>query len=148
MNLRIMRLQNYNDYTIGALYIDGQLEAFTMEDEKRNVKIMSETRIPSGVYKLELRTLGSLHLKYSRKFQFHKGMIWLRNVPNFEYIYIHIGNTDDDTSGCILVGNSHYIGKNLISDSTKAYERIYSKIADAISSGQSVTIQVVDELHL
>jgi hypothetical protein len=67
-------------------------------------------------------------------------------VPNFEGVFIHIGNTDDDTAGCILLGLSHSVGSNLIGSSTKAYSEAYPLIADAIASGENVTISVVDEL--
>ena len=36
----------------------------------------------------------------------HKGMLWVRDVPGFEYILIHTGNTDEHTSGCLIVGDS------------------------------------------
>ena len=146
MTIRLQRLQSYDDYTLGAFYINGKLCCFTMEDEKRNVKVWGETRIPAGVYKLRLQTAGKMSPRYAAKFSFHKGMLHLMNVPNFEGVFIHIGNTDDDTAGCILLGLSHSVGSNLIGSSTKAYSEAYPLIADAIASGAHVTISVVDEL--
>ena len=75
----------------------------------------------------------------------HIGMLHIINVPNFEYILIHIGNTDEDTAGCLLVGNSQ--GSNLIQkegfvgSSTDAYKDIYPEIAKAIEEGQEVSIE-------
>ena len=146
MTIRLQRLQSYDDYTIGALFINGKLYCFTLEDEKRNVKVWGETRIPAGVYKLRLQTAGKMSPRYASKFPFHKGMLHLLNVPNFEGVFIHIGNTDDDTAGCILLGLSHSVGSNLIGSSTSAYLQTYPIIADAISAGEQVTIQIVDEL--
>lgn len=146
MILRLQRLASYDDYTIGAFYVNGKLQCFTLEDEKRNVKVWGETRIPAGVYKLRLQTAGNMSPRYATKFSFHKGMLHLLNVPNFEGVFIHIGNTDDDTAGCILLGLSHSVGSNLIGNSTSAYMQTYPSIADAISNGEQVTINIVDEL--
>ena len=147
MNIRLQRIQKYNDHSEGLLYIDGQLICFTLEDEKRDVKVKLETRIPAGTYEITLRTVGSLHDKYAKSFPNHKGMLWLRNVPGFEFIYIHIGNTDEDTAGCILVGLSLSIGNNMISSSRLAYNQVYKRIVQAIEKQERVFIQVVDELH-
>jgi hypothetical protein len=68
-------------------------------------------------------------------------MIWLRDVPNYEYVYIHIGNTPVDTSGCILVGNTR--GKDWIGHSREAYLTIYPVIASAIEAGDDVQIEVL-----
>lgn len=147
MNIRLQRIQKYNDHSEGLLYIDGQLICFTLEDEKRDVKVKLETRIPAGTYEITLRTVGGLHNKYAQSFSNHKGMLWLRNVPGFEFIYIHIGNTDEDTAGCILVGLSLSIGNNMISSSRLAYNQVYKRIIQAIEKQERVFIQVVDELH-
>lgn len=146
LTLTLQRLQSYKDYSIGLMYIDGKLHSFTLEDEKRSVKVYGETRIPAGVYNITYRTAGRLHNQYGQKFYGHKGMLWIRNIPNFEYVYIHIGNDDDDTAGCILVGQSHKIGENFIAHSTVAYESLYSIVSAALNQGKQVRINVVDEV--
>lgn len=147
MTIRLQRLQSYADYTIGALYIDNEIQCFTLEDEKRSVKVWGETRIPAGVYNMRLQSSGRLHDKYSTMFPFHQGMLHIQNVPNFEGIMIHVGNTDDDTAGCILLGDTHNIGMNFIGSSSKAYKRIYPKIAAVLAQKQSARILIVDELR-
>jgi hypothetical protein len=71
-------------------------------------------------------------------------MLHVLDVPNFEYILIHCGNTDEHTAGCLLVGDSqenNQITKDgFIGKSTQAYKRIYSDIANAIDCGEEVTI--------
>ena len=69
----------------------------------------------------------------------HKGMLWVRDVPGFEYILIHTGNTDEHTAGCLLVGNSSDI-KGFIGSSVNAYKNIYPAIAQALEDGEEVTI--------
>ena len=120
---------------------------FVLEDEERTVKVFGETRIPEGVYEIKLRTEGGFHQKYLEKFgnEFHKGMLWLQNVPNFEYVLIHIGNTDDDTAGCLLVGDG--CTENITKDgqlqgSTSAYKRLYPIIIDRLLDGEQVFIEI------
>jgi len=74
-------------------------------------------------------------------------MLWVRNVPNFEYILIHAGNDDDDTSGCLLVGDTqteNVQSDGFVGSSVNAYKRIYTPIAEAIECGDEVTITYID----
>ena len=119
--------------------------AYTLEDEYRKEKKYGETRIPSGTYRLALRKTGGYHQKYSKRFSdIHMGMLHVTNVPGFEYILIHCGNTDEHTAGCLLVGDSqenNQITKDgFIGKSTQAYKRIYPRIAEAVDCGEEVTI--------
>ena len=120
--------------------------AYTLEDEYREEKEFGETRIPDGRYQLGLRTVGGYNQKYSKRFAgIHIGMLHVLDVPGFEYILIHCGNTDEHTAGCLLVGDSqenNQIKKDgFIGKSTQAYKRIYPAIAKAIKAGECVTIK-------
>jgi hypothetical protein len=107
MKITVDRFISDSDSTISHIYIDGSYECFGLEDEYREEKVPKETRIPAGTYKVGVRTVGRLHGKYSKRFpKFHKGMLHILDVPNFEYILIHCGNTDDQTEGCLLVGST------------------------------------------
>lgn len=140
MKLEVKRYNSQADFTQGLLFIDGKFECHTIEDEQRTVKVWGETAIPNGVYEIKLRTEGTFHAKYSNKFPlFHKGMLHVTNVPNFEYILIHIGNDDDDTAGCLLVGRG--ANHDSIIESTIAYEAMYKKVLAAFEKGESVTIE-------
>jgi hypothetical protein len=134
MNLDVIRY-THKPNTLGLFLIDGKFSAYTLEDAFHVVKIPGETRIPNGRYRVVLRTTGSHHERYKNKFPFHKGMLHIIGVPNYKYILIHIGNDDDDTEGCLLVGDTsmnNISESGRIGNSTIAYERIYPIIADAI----------------
>lgn len=143
MNLKVIRYNNQGDFTQGLLTIDGKFQCYTLEDETRVQKVWGETCIPLGRYKVQLRKEGKFHDQYKNKFaMFHKGMLHVTNVPGFEYILIHIGNTDDDTAGCLLVGRS--TSENSIAESTIAYEAMYKKVIAAFDRGEDVWIEYVN----
>lgn len=151
MKLEVLRFSSQDDSTLGVLsdVTDGRrFLAFTLEDEYRETKVAGETRVPAGTYKITLRTVGGFHTKYAAKYgAMHKGMLWVRDVPGFEFILIHTGNTDEHTDGCLLVGNTsqqNVTGDGFIGESGNAYKRIYPKIAAALELGEEVTITYVD----
>src|SRR5436305_2999778 len=96
MQLQLTRKTFSDKSTMGELLVDGKFECFTLEDMVRPEKIKHETAIPAGRYEVAI--------SFSDKFQ--KLLPLLLNVPNFEGIRIHSGNTDKDSSGCILVGRT------------------------------------------
>ena len=158
MKLEVIRFSSGTDSTNGMLLevieqgndIDGLWQqkkflAYTLEDEQRDTKVFGETRIPNGDYKLGLRKVGGYHARYTKRFpHIHIGMLHVLDVPGFEYILIHCGNTDEHTAGCLLVGDSqenNQITKDgFIGKSTQAYKRIYPRIAEALDCGEEVTI--------
>ena len=153
MKLEVLRFSSQKDSTNGVLFnvTEGrEFLCYTLEDEYRNEKIKGETRIPAGTYKITLRTVGGFHGRYEKKYgEMHKGMLWVRDVPNFEYILIHTGNTDEHTAGCLLVGDTQNqnITKSksgFIGSSVDAYKRIYPSIASALERGDDVEISYVD----
>lgn len=151
MRIDLIRYNSTNNYTDGMLMVDGKFKCFTIEDEGRTKKMYGETRIPNGLYDVTFRKEGRFHNKYKNKFDFHKGMLLISNAPDsklitknmeFQYILIHIGNTDKDTAGCILVGQQANAESNMISQSTAAYKEFYPLIADALEMGEEVKINV------
>jgi hypothetical protein len=113
------------------------------------LKVKGETRIPAGVYNIELRKEGGFHERYTKKYSnIHIGMLHIVNVPGFEYILIHTGNTDEHTAGCLIVGDSQenntIIKDGFVGKSVNAYKRIYPRIAKAIEKGEEVTIEYID----
>lgn len=121
--------------TVGLLSIDkGPVECFTLEDGYLVYKQPGQSRIPPGTYRLALRKDGAMSARYEARFGAeHEGMLWLLDVPNFEYIYLHTGVDERDTKGCVLVGDN-VSSKPALSQSAAAYSRIYRRIANAIKS--------------
>ena len=151
MKLDVVRTQFGADATNGMLFIDGVFECYTLEDEVRDVKVMHETAIPLGEYEIKYRTVGGWFsrekARYDKKFGagWFKGMLELQDVPNFTYVLIHSGNTDESTSACLLLGNTQQdldMGKDgFIGSSRLAYESFYPKVRDALDAGEKVTIK-------
>ena len=154
MELTLNRFNKGTTSTVGALFIGSGttrlFHSYSCEDEYRNIKVRNETRIPAGKYEIKLRTEGGFHSRYSDKYpKTHHGMLWLQDVPNFTFIYIHPGNDEGDTSGCILVGFSTSTdvrdGGGSIGRSVEAYQNLYKKVSSALLKGEQVFITVNDE---
>ena len=120
--------------TISQVFVDGELMCFSIEDPVRESKIKGQTAIPAGTYKVGLRNSP----RFSGKFK--HDMLWVQNVPGFEFILIHWGNTVDDTEGCLLVGQTIGVigGKVAVLNSQMAYLRLYNAVKDAAKAGELV----------
>lgn len=152
MKYEVLRISSQKDSTSGLLFeVNNGKRTFlcyTLEDEQRDVKVWGETRIPAGTYKLGLRTEGGFHNRYKSKYTFHKGMIHVLDVPGFEYILWHTGNTDENTAGCLLLGNTqtnNRIAKDgFVGNSVDAYKFVYPRVAAAIEAGLDVKVEYID----
>tara|TARA_R100001591_G_scaffold52697_1_gene62757 strand:+ start:18262 stop:18738 length:477 start_codon:yes stop_codon:yes gene_type:complete len=153
MKLQVLRFSSQADCTHGLLFeltdIGKKFLCYTLEDEHRVLKVQGETRIPAGTYNIELRKEGGFHNRYIKKYgSLHSGMLHVVDVPGFEYILIHTGNTDEHTAGCLIVGDSQennvIMRDGFVGKSVNAYKRIYPPIAKAIEKGEEVTIEYID----
>ena len=127
MKLKLQRIFKGKNYTIGSLFIDGEFFCNTLEDAVRDKKIKHETAIPAGTYEVKL-TLSA---------RFGKILPILLNVPNFDGIRIHAGNTISDTSGCILVGENKIKGRVINSQLTM------SKLMDKLKGVTNIKIEIL-----
>ena len=127
-----------------------KFECFTLEDERRKVKVKGETCIPEGSYEIKLRHGSPRYGKLDERWEWHDGMLWLQDVPGFEYIYIHPGNDDDDTEGCILVAQVPLTfpdGEFHVGKSRDAYKELYRKVMLAINADERVVIHVMEDVR-
>ncbi len=134
MRIVVNRKWFYPTSTIGEMTIDTLFECFTLEDLERETKIRGKTAIPLGEYKLIL--------DYSNRFK--RIMPHILDVPGFEGIRIHSGNTDADTEGCILVGKNKNNGT--LGLSRIAFANLMVRLNEAIYLGEDITIQIVKEI--
>lgn len=145
------RYSSDTDSTLGALFKveDGKprFRVYTLEDEHREVKVPGETRIPAGRYEIKLRTEGGMHEQYKTIYPWHRGMLHLQDVPNFTWIYIHPGNVDDHTAGCILVGDGSWQNitrAGALQHSGAAYMRLYQEMLEDLLGGHQVFLEIGD----
>lgn len=137
MNLNLERNQCGRDFTIGSLSIDGDWECWTLEDQLRpdGVKVPAQTCIPAGKYVVQL-TMST---------RFKRVLPLLRDVPMFEGIRIHPGNTAEDTEGCILVGQDRH-GQS-VGRSRDAFNALFAKMQEADRKGQLIFITIDNGLQ-
>lgn len=140
IKLTLKRIALQNNYTIGKLLINGDYFCDVLEDKVRGlssdmtaeqiakIKVHSQTAIPIGTYKITLT--------YSNRFK--KILPLLNDVPGFEGIRIHSGNTSADTEGCLLVGQNKVKGQ--VINSRDTFNKLMSKIQDA----KSIIITIVE----
>ncbi|HMG36041.1 MAG TPA: DUF5675 family protein [Blastocatellia bacterium] len=130
MLLNLTRSVFTDKSTTGDLAVDGTFEAFTLEDVARPKKIKHQTCVPSGRYQVII----------NHSERFNRDLPLLVNVPGFEGIRIHPGNTDKDTSGCVLVGKTK--SADFVGNSRAAFDALFAKIKGALDSGEEVEIEI------
>lgn len=120
MHLRLIREPTTDaGATLGALYVNGVWQCWTLEDAIRDHKVPGATAIPAGRY----------HVIVDLSARFQRLMPHVLDVPGFEGIRIHPGNTPVDTEGCILVGGRR--GDGALQDSRIVFEVLFSKLLTA-----------------
>lgn len=117
-NLRLER-ECLEERTLGKLYINKEFFCSTIEDKYRDLskekKVYGETCIPFGTYKVII----NMSPKYGRL------MPRLLDVPHFEGILIHYGNTEQDSAGCLIVGKRS--GQKVI-NSRDTFNRLFNRL--------------------
>lgn len=148
MKLLLKRVALRETYTIGKLYVDNHLFCDTIEDRVRDInkdgdlndagegKVYGKTAIPYGTYNVTLKVQSP---KYSQRsnYDWCKGYLpRLLNVPHFDGILIHAGNSAEDSAGCILVGENKVVGK--VINSMATLKRLYG----ILKSADDITITI------
>ena len=127
--IHVQRYTKDDEPTLGHVLVapagsDMRFQCFSLEDRHREgPKVAGDTRIPKGIYKLAWRTVGRFAARWKRRGL--PGSIELLDVPGFEAILIHAGNTKADTEGCLLMGMGANIDQRTISHSRDAVSTVY-----------------------
>ena len=138
MEIKVIRNILTSEYTVGHLYIDGEYITDTIEDrcrkiEKKEDKVYGQTAIPHGRYPVVL--------DYSNKYS--KLMPHILDVPFFEGIRIHSGNSDEDSLGCLIVGEFvPGVAGGWVKNSRIAYSKVFAKIKQASDKGERIFITI------
>jgi hypothetical protein len=156
IDILIQRNPDNGKTTIGNISI-GSISLVTIEDINRDLnhdgditdpgeeKIYGESRIPCGRYELTLREEGTLHWKYKERFpEIHKGMLWMQDIPSFNWVYIHIANKASELLGCVGI-SCRKINDDLVEDSQEAYLAFYGYCLCLFDLGYRIFINIMDE---
>ena len=138
VKLRLERTFLGETYTIGKLYISDIYFCDVLEDrvvdkdksgkfDGKEVKVFGESAIPYGTYEIVL----NMSTKFKRI------LPRLLNVPHFDGILIHAGNTAEDSHGCLLVGLNKEKGKVI---NSRFYEEALVK---ELSKYKQISIEIV-----
>lgn len=146
MKIELKRIARKETYTIGRLSVDGRYICDTLEDRDRDdnrngrfdggeKKVYAQTAIPNGTYKVTLEHSPKFSPKYGGR-----RVPYLHNVPHFEGILIHTGNTADDSAGCILVGTNSATGR--VTGSLVAFNKLLPMLEQAVARKEEISITV------
>lgn len=161
MKIKVVRDIFTNNTTTSKIYIDDVFVCFGLEDKVRSdneTKIHGETAVPYGVYQVQLRKEGTIYENLCSRnlgIRQERGTLHIYNITGVvypkwyndygiqrdAYVLIHIGNTKDDTLGCLLTGGKRGTDCLIGGTSTNAYCNLYVKVADALEKGETVTIE-------
>lgn len=153
MELKVKRIAKQNGYTIGRLFIDGKYFADTLEDTDRGLdsnmpldilkrkKLAHITAIPTGRYQVAMNVVSPRMSRSNFYKQYGGGRVpRLLNVPAYEGVLIHCGNTAKDTDGCILVGKNTKVG--MILESRQTYANLYPLLEATAKKGEKIWITI------
>ena len=152
MHIITERIAKKDTYTISNMYIDGVKFCNVLEDKDRgltsdmseedikSIKVHGKTAIPTGTYNITLDVVSPKFSKY-KQYQFCNGKLpRLIDVPGYSGVLIHIGNTEVDTDGCLLVGQNNVVGK--VTNSTATFKALYDKMLEAVNRKENITITI------
>jgi len=146
--ITVLRYLDDGQTSLGLLFLRNKFFAYTLEDSFQAEKIAGESRIPAGIYPLRFNLNDTpLTNTYRQRFPWFKHHLEIEDIEGFDQVYVHIGNTHQDTRGCILIadGVTTTAPEKMITHSRLAYQRFYQRISSLLQVGEKVTIRILDE---
>ena len=138
METRIIRVAQGKHSTLSHLYIGNLFCCYLLEDSIRKEKIQGLTGIPEGQYRLRLNTWAGMNARYGPKYpKLRQGMVEITGIPNFDLVFIHIGNYHTETAGCPLTGSywQRLDGDYQVMESAAAYRYVYPLLVEQVDKG-------------
>ncbi len=142
--IKVERFMHNPESVISRVYVRDKFFCYSIEDAERTTKIKGATCIPLGTYDLGLRFSPNFSKKYApagTNPEDYK-MIWVQNVPGYEYILIHTGNTISDTEGCLILGKTigrikdkFGVDREAVLNSKAVYFEFYASVINDIKAG-------------
>jgi hypothetical protein len=152
MRLSLVRHTKTDNSTIGNLSIDDKFFSAVLEDTDRGltsdmdiaqikaIKVPKQTAIPTGEYTVSLK-YKSPKFSLKTQYSFTNGyMPRLMNVPGYEGVLIHVGNSPEDTDGCLLLGDSSK--PDYVVNSTATFKKFYNLLQAAEANNEDITIKI------
>lgn len=139
-------------YTIGSLFINNEYFCDTIEDIDRyldssmsledikNIKVYGETAIPYGTYKIDMNTISSKFKDRTWAKPYGGKLPRLLNVKGFDGVLIHVGNNEQDTLGCLIVGENKLKGK--VINSTITFNNLMDRLLESHIAGEEIHITI------
>ena len=135
MNLILKRFEFGTTYTISKLYNGEEYLCYVLEDKVREVagkpvkewKVANETAIPKGTYKV----IVDMSTRFKREMQH------ILDVPGFEGVRIHSGNSSKDTEGCLILGST-WAGGDFVGGSKLAFDKVFP----LLKAAKDITITI------
>lgn len=153
IKLTLRRIAKRSTYTIGRMYLNGTYLCDTIEDTDRGLdaamplarlktmKIYGQTAIPTGTYRIDMRTVSPKFSCRSWAKPYGGKLPRLLNVPAYDGVLIHVGNTAADSLGCILVGRNTVVGK--VTQSTATFAKLMEILVPADRAGEPIYIEII-----
>lgn len=151
MEILLKRKTKNPNCTLGELFINNVYECDTLEDpdigltdsmsesEIKSKKVYGNTAIPTGTYKVDMNTVSPKFKDRSWAKPYGGKLPRLQNVKGYEGVLIHVGNSSEDTLGCILVGKK---ASNRIINSTACFMELMTELLKAKAKGEEITIKI------
>lgn len=149
MKILLKRIAKKANYTIGKLYLNDKYFADTLEDTDRGLtqdmdieeikskKVYGKTAIPTGTYKIDMNTISPRFKNRSWAKPWGGKIPRLINVKGFEGVLVHPGNTAEDSTGCVLIGQNSVVGK--VVNSVNTFNKLMTEL---ISDKNNITITI------
>lgn len=136
--IELIRVAAGKQSTLAHLYIGGRFACYILEDAIRAFKLPGQSAIPAGTYPLGLNAVAGMNAWYRTRYPgMHRGMVEVRNIPDFSLVFFHIGNYHTDTAGCLLTGAYWQMlnGDYRVLHSAAAYRHVYPLLVEQIDCG-------------